>query len=181
MIELSVVIPSRDAGTRLIFCLEALGKQRGAGGEFEVIVVDDGSLPPVEPSLHAPGDRFPLRVLRRDVPGGAGAARNVGWQVARGRVILFLDDDVVTGPDVVAAHLAAHADRRPTIGIGRLRSRAGPGAEWLARRFATAWNANVAVEVRPWKLSPVARGSEAWKQRTSLAEALSVRSPAWEP
>ena len=143
MIELSVVIPSRDAGTRLIFCLEALGKQRGAGGEFEVIVVDDGSLPPVEPSLHAPGDRFPLRVLRRDVPGGAGAARNVGWQVARGRVILFLDDDVVTGPDVVAAHLAAHADRRPTIGIGRLRSRVAPGADWLARRFAEAWNANV--------------------------------------
>jgi len=143
MIELSVVIPSRDAGTRLIFCLEALGKQRGAGGEFEVIVVDDGSLPPVEPSLHAPGDRFPLRVLRRDVPGGAGAARNVGWRVARGRVILFLDDDVVAGPDLLAGHLAAHADGGPTIGIGRLRSRAGPGAEWLARRFATAWNANV--------------------------------------
>lgn len=148
MIELSVVIPSRDAGNRLRACLDALARQRGVDGAFEVIVVDDGSEPPVDPRLALGFDRFSLTVVRRELSGGPGAARNDGWRVAKGRVCLFLDDDVVVGPDVVAGHLAAHRAGAQAgiavIGIGRMTARIERVGDWLARRYGEAWNANVA-------------------------------------
>jgi peptidoglycan/xylan/chitin deacetylase (PgdA/CDA1 family) len=143
VIELSVIIPSRDAGPRLASCLAALAAQEGADGAFEVVVVDDGSVPPVPAGLEAPADRFPLRVIRRDVPGGIAVARNTGWRIAQGRISLFLDDDIGADPGLVAGHIAAHAGPGMRIGIGRLTTRVAPDADWLAQRFADAWNAHV--------------------------------------
>ena len=40
----SIVVPSRDGGTRLLAVLEALDGQKDAP-PFEVVVVDDGSDP----------------------------------------------------------------------------------------------------------------------------------------
>jgi GT2 family glycosyltransferase len=45
---------------------------------------------------------------------GAVEARNHGIRLARGDVLLFVDDDVVTPPGFVAAHLAGYAD--PAVG-----------------------------------------------------------------
>ena len=143
VIELSVIIPSRDAGPRLASCLEALAEQEGADDAFEVIVVDDGSVPPVPANLRAPADRYALRVVRRDVSGGIAVARNDGWRVARGRISLFLDDDITADPGLVAGHVAAHAGTSNRIGIGRLTTRVAADADWLARQFAEAWNAHV--------------------------------------
>jgi peptidoglycan/xylan/chitin deacetylase (PgdA/CDA1 family)/GT2 family glycosyltransferase len=145
MIQLSVVIPSRDAGMRLATCLGALAGQRDADGQFEVIVVDDGSAPPIDPQLRAPGASFPLSVLRRDESGGAGAARNSGWGAAKGRVCLFLDDDVVADPGLVAGHLNAHVSADRVVGVGRLTTQVPQAADWLMQRFAEMWNADVAV------------------------------------
>lgn len=145
MIELSVVIPSRDAGPRLARCLEALAQQADVDGRFEVVVVDDGSVPAVDPALRAPADRFPVRVVRRDVPGGVAVGRNAGWRLATGKVCLFLDDDIVVDPLLVANHLAAHAASDPVAGIGRLTTHVDAGADWLMQRFAEMWNEDVAA------------------------------------
>jgi hypothetical protein len=72
--------------------------------EDEVIVCVDGT--DADPRLGGCG----VRVLAGS-PGGPGAARNRGIDAARGRVLLFLNDDVVAGPGLIGAHLAAHADR----------------------------------------------------------------------
>lgn len=143
MVELSVVIPSRDAGARLATCLDALAAQLDAEGRFEVIVVDDGSQPPIDPRLTERGDPFPLRIVRRASSGGIAVARNEGWRVARGRITLFFDDDIRADPRLVAGHLDTHSARTTRIGIGRLETRVGDDADWLARQFAGAWNAHI--------------------------------------
>jgi peptidoglycan/xylan/chitin deacetylase (PgdA/CDA1 family) len=145
LIELSVVIPSRDAGPRLAACLDALLQQRGADGAFEVIVVDDGSVPPIDLGPDPGRGRVAVSVLRRDRSGGGAVARNDGWRAAKGRICLFVDDDVVGAPDLVAGHIAAHAGPDPVVGVGRLTTHLEPGADWLMQRFAEMWNEDVAA------------------------------------
>lgn len=58
------------------------------GPALECIVVDDGG-----GEVGAMPDDPRLRVVERDANGGSAAARNTGLAVARGRHLVFLDDD----------------------------------------------------------------------------------------
>lgn len=99
--EASIVLTTRDRPSWLPRAVAAaLGQDFGS---FEVIVVDDGSQPPVK--LDAEGDR--LRLVRRAEPGGVCAARNSGLEAARGRWIAFVDDDDELLPHFLSASLAA--------------------------------------------------------------------------
>jgi GT2 family glycosyltransferase len=89
-VEATVVVPTRDRVESLHRTLRALAAQR-TGREWELVVVDDGSSPPV------PGDLAGAPAGWRLVRGtgeGPARARNRGWAEARGRVVLFTDDDV---------------------------------------------------------------------------------------
>lgn len=105
---LSVVIPTRDRPDVLRRCLEALELQTSTG--FEVIVCDDGSAQDIRAALMTRRWRFPLQVYRQ-VPSGPGPARNLGIVAARGRLILFLNDDGIPHPDLIARHLEVHRER----------------------------------------------------------------------
>jgi len=98
----SIVVPSRHGGPRLLAVLEALDRQEGAP-PFEVVVVDDGSDPPVAEALAGRTWSFPLE-LRRQAPRGPAAARNVGVAVARAPRVAFLGDDTEPLPDWLAEH-----------------------------------------------------------------------------
>jgi peptidoglycan/xylan/chitin deacetylase (PgdA/CDA1 family) len=141
VVELSVVIPTRDRPAYLRACLAALARQRDVTGDVEVLVVDDGSEHDVEPALAGwPGG--PVRLLRQ-ANAGPGAARNRGAREARGRVLLFLDDDVVGESELVAGHQAAHRDGDRIVGLGHMTLRptgaAGPSGrnlrEWWASHY----------------------------------------------
>jgi glycosyltransferase involved in cell wall biosynthesis len=95
-VELSVVIPCRNAAQTLGEQLEALTRQ-SFRGSWEVVVVDDGSTDATRAVAAGFSDRLPLLV----VDAGEGhhspaRARNVGARAAHGERILFCDsDDVV--------------------------------------------------------------------------------------
>jgi GT2 family glycosyltransferase len=92
-------VPTRDRPIDLERLLRALARQR-TERSFEVIVVDDGSEPPVD---SASRDGLPAtRLLRRD-GGGPAAARNAGAAAARGTYVLFTDDDTEPAPTWVEA------------------------------------------------------------------------------
>ena len=107
--ELSVVIATRDRPQRLERQLTALRAQTVGPDRFEVIVVDDGSGPETARLLDREQARggLDLQTVRRDVPGGPGAARNSGWRVARAPLVAFTDDDCEATPGWVAAYLDA--------------------------------------------------------------------------
>lgn len=67
-------------------------------------------------ALHPP---FALRVVTPTGPGGPAAARNAGAAAARGRLLVFMDDDIEPSPGFLAAHAAAHVSP-DTVVIGHL-------------------------------------------------------------
>ncbi len=136
--QLSVVIPTLGRSGHLRRALERLEDQRG-GARYEVIVVVDAQ--DREPELvdDAIGNRpYPVTTLRAQRP-GASSARNRGWRAARSPLILFMDDDVLAGPRLLAEHLAWHRrDTEDEVGVlGHIRwarqLHVTPFMRWLER------------------------------------------------
>ncbi len=109
-IDATVVIPCYARADGLRGTLEALARVTFPHERWEVVVVDDGSSVPVREQLEGwlPTLSLPnLRWERQDNAGPA-RARTRGAEVARGRCVIFIDDDCVVPPGFVEAHVAAH-------------------------------------------------------------------------
>ena len=79
---------------------------------FEVIVVDDGSQPPVADQVaDLCTGPVSISVIRNDVPQQAGPARNRGAAQARFDVLLFLDAECYADVNLVSAHGSAQCER----------------------------------------------------------------------
>ena len=107
----SVVIPTYRRPGTLFAVLDALADQKAAP-DFEAVVIDDGSGDDTPARLAAYAPPYPFRFLSQENAGPA-AARNRGVREARGETILFLGDDTVPEPDLLAVHGQAHATSRP--------------------------------------------------------------------
>lgn len=108
---ISVVIPVFNDVRVLRRCLASVAEQTAR--DVEVIVVDDGSHPPIPSTPDAyPPVPFPMRFLHQE-HAGAAAARNTGAAVADGEYLLFCDADIVLIPDALAtlrSALEAHPE-----------------------------------------------------------------------
>jgi FkbM family methyltransferase len=96
--------------------LASLARQRGAPGAFRVLLVDNGSSPPLAEALLAPlrGAGVEARLVREAVPGLA-RARLRGVAETDGRWLLLLDDDNELREDYVAEALR-FAEAHPDVG-----------------------------------------------------------------
>ncbi|ARO31315.1 glycosyltransferase family 2 protein [Rhizobium sp. NXC14] len=107
MVDISVIIPTHNRAAMLKSLLGKLDAQRDGTPAFEILVVADGCEDDTSTMLASLRTRVPLRTL--SLPGvGPALARNAGSQVASGRLLIFLDDDIEPGANFVAAHVAEH-------------------------------------------------------------------------
>jgi glycosyltransferase involved in cell wall biosynthesis len=136
--ELSVVIASHNRRELLRRCLASLERQTQDPASFEVIVAADGCSDDSAEMVEGLQTNLEIRLLRLD-KGGKSAALNAGIEAARGSVCLFLDDDIVASPELVAEHVAAHKEDPRTIGVGALEQRPPQARDWYAHAFAAAW------------------------------------------
>ncbi len=117
--KVSVVIPTYNNGLYLLNTLQHLERQTLPKDQYEVVVVDDGSCDKMsEGLLNLLADfEMPLRVLyyprmkprkMGDNQFRAGLARNYGVKFARGKLLVFLDSDILTPPNFLERTLTLH-------------------------------------------------------------------------
>src|SRR5579859_441426 len=113
--RVSVVIPTyrRYAAVRRL--LEHLARQTTAADEYEVIVSIDGAddvTREVTAAFRAP---YALHTLCQ-LHGGRAAACNAGILIAKGELVVLLDDDMAPVPEFLRAHQEAHTGE-PRCGV----------------------------------------------------------------
>lgn len=110
-IVVSAVVPARGNPGLLNRCLAALMHQTLPLCQYEIIVVDsapsNASRAVVESYLNQPGAKPCIIYLPVDTRTGAAAARNHGWQIARGAIIAFTEEDAIPAADWLKQGLQA--------------------------------------------------------------------------
>lgn len=108
-IRASVIIPAHNRPDDCVRAIRSLKVQAAAQRGVEVIVVDDGSVPPLEASIGEELDGSCFRIVRNPSNRGRGGARNAGAGSASGEILIFMDSDMTAHPDFVHHYLQAHA------------------------------------------------------------------------
>ncbi|KPQ39001.1 MAG: Glycosyltransferases involved in cell wall biogenesis [Phormidium sp. OSCR] len=109
--RVSVIIPVYNGGRFLGEAIASVLAQ--TYGDWELIVVDDGSTEAIEPVIAPYGSR--LRYVRQENQGVA-VARNRGLELARGEFIAFLDQDDWFERDKLGVQVAA-LQESPHLGM----------------------------------------------------------------
>jgi len=112
---ISVVICTYNRADSLKSTICSVVNQHMAGGDFEVIVVDNGSNDRTRQVV----DDFNMSKLMHYVYEetlGLCHARNAGWRRARGKYIAYLDDDAIASPEWLMAIKEAF-ESSPDAGI----------------------------------------------------------------
>lgn len=115
----TVIVPTYRRSQRLATLLECLTRQEG-DALAQVIVCDDGSPDDTAAVARSFVSRLPLDYrFQEDLGFRAGQARNMGIAVARGDILIFLDDDLTVARGFVAAHVEAHRNApQPSLFLG---------------------------------------------------------------
>lgn len=110
----SIVIPTYNAAA---FVSKAIGSaQRQDLGDLEIILVDDGSADATVPVIQKLAETDPrIRILRLPDNQGPAAARNLGFQAARGEWIAVLDADDLWKPERLSSLIPIAEHRKADL------------------------------------------------------------------
>jgi glycosyltransferase involved in cell wall biosynthesis len=104
--EASVVIPTFNKASFLRLTLTSLTTQLYR--DFEVIVVDDGSVDDTQNVVQELSPSLPNLKYIKQSNQGRSRARNRAIEAADGSVIIFTEDDYLMRPDFVSQHMSCH-------------------------------------------------------------------------
>ena len=174
----TVVIATYNRQDLLRRLLEQLDAQTLDPATYEVIAVDDGSKDDTREVLEDLRTRYAHRIERQENAGPA-VARQRGVDLARGRVVVFLDDDMQVKPGFLEAHLTHHEGREDTVVLGRLRPDAKLAEMPLFERFYARVLAKQGDDFAAG-VEPV-RGHNLYTGNVSMPRALFLRVGGFDP
>ena len=111
--KISVVIPAYNEEAWIERAVQSV-KQQDYPGEFEIIVVDNGSTDKTALIATRCGTRVVYEPKR-----GPSAARNAGYNAAQGEIIAFMDADSFAPPDWLRSFLKPFLDPKNVVVAGR--------------------------------------------------------------
>ena len=113
-LSIGVVIPGHNFQRNLDWILEALAPQVLPGDR--IVAVDDHSTEPIRAGACCDGIEVDVaQVTGCGGPGNRSAARNAGWRRCDTTLIVFLDGDMVPGPQLLPAIRALHSRERDIV------------------------------------------------------------------
>ncbi|MEN8150313.1 MAG: glycosyltransferase family 2 protein [Planctomycetota bacterium] len=135
----SCVVPVYDEeGSLPLIEAELLPALRGLDGNFELLIVDDGSTDGTPAILEAMLDSVPeLVVWRHDANRGLSAALDTGFTRAVGEIVITLDGDLQNDPADIPRLLAGLETADVVIGWRRVRD--DPWLKRVSSRIANGW------------------------------------------
>lgn len=98
MIELSVVIPTRNRCKFLSNCLDSINKQSLDKSKFEVIVIDNGSTDETKKIVDSFQSLFPNLIYFYEDKPGLHNGRHDGYRLAKSNILVYADDDIIAFP-----------------------------------------------------------------------------------
>lgn len=116
--KVSIIIPTHNRLEKLRETVEKLREQDFPTEDFEIIVVDDGSNPPVtfEKDFTVSPE---VKIVRLEGEERS-VARNTGAREAGGELLIFVDDDISVKKDFVEKHWQAHQEFSEALAIGEI-------------------------------------------------------------
>src|SRR6476646_5915451 len=114
-VKISVVVPTYDRPSLLRKCLEGLMKQNFSKEEYEVIVVTDGPdgiTCKMINDVRYKNDAKNIFCISLPQKMGPAAARNKGWRMAKGELILFTDDDCIPDENWISSFWKEYMQRQ---------------------------------------------------------------------
>lgn len=155
---LAVVVPTYNRCDALKQCMEHLERQEWK--DFEVILVDDGSIDSTEMWVRSYLERTPLVVrYLRQTNSGPARARNLAISSTEAPVTVLIGDDIFVTPHFTALHKELHAQRSEmsVVGVG-----------------LTVW------EEKQQRVTPFMRWLDTHGMQFSYGELLAGAKPGWQ-
>lgn len=140
-VEVSIIIPAWNCAATIESVLDALRQQQQAPA-FEVLVVDDSSTDDSVQRIQQYQQQHPdfsLHLVTQTRKAYAGGSRNAGLAQAQGRLIVFMDSDIVALPGLLKTHADYHAryPEQQTVVLGNVQI----PPEWSRTPFLDISNA----------------------------------------
>jgi GT2 family glycosyltransferase len=115
--DVSIIMPSHDKYPLNLYSLYALEKQNFDLAKMEVILIDDASTDET-PLLKNFQPLYHFKYIRNKSKLGTASARNKGLKEAKGKIIIFLDSEMVVDPQYVSNHYRLHHSNTNVVVIG---------------------------------------------------------------
>ena len=105
--NVSIVIPTYNRKPILLKCLDSLENQKlnKNVGNYEIIVVDDGSTDGTTSWIKNNREKIPHVVLYEQEHGGPALGRNLGVIKSKYEIIIFIDSDLIVLEDFIISHV----------------------------------------------------------------------------
>ena len=119
--KVSVVVPTYNRGERIAPTISGLLASDITGLDLlEILVIDDGSSVSPAETVSSFEAKSPicLRLIRQENQGPA-AARNHGFRLSCGDIVIFMDDDILPPAGLVLDHVRAHRLNPRSVICGR--------------------------------------------------------------
>lgn len=154
---ISIIIPAYNDGPRLALCLACLSKQTYPADRFEVIVVDNGSNPPLSDDPALKNSAVNVRIITETKPGSY-IARNTGLTAVQGEIIAFTDSDCLPEPNWLATGVKAITqDKEVGLAAGRIDVFAQNGeAPNIAERYELVRGFPIQEYIERWNFGATA-------------------------
>ncbi len=118
-VPVSILIPFRDEPRLLRTCVDSIGATTGMHTSVELVLIDNGSSDPETLTLlEGLADRPDVRVLTDPRAFNWAALNNAGASVARGELLLFLNNDIEAHRSGWLSALCAQAIRPDIAAVG---------------------------------------------------------------